>query len=678
MTHASARRELLPGTIAMAAALVVAWIAYRPGLAGGFLFDDFANLPALGAYGRVDDWTTFWRYITSGGADPTGRPLSLLTFLVDARDWPADPAPFKRTGVLLHMGNATLLFALLLAWGRIFGADARRAALAAAFAAAMWLLHPLLVSTTLYIVQREAMLPATFMLLGLGAWTAGRLAGHRGRAAGPWLGGAALLACTVLATLAKANGVLLPLLAWLVDALLLRPRLPVPASLARQERALRLLVLWLPSAVVLAYFAQIVGKGFVHGTAAHRPWTMGERMMTEARVLLDYVRLLWLPRPYTTGLFNDAFPLSRGLLSPWTTLAAIAAIVAATAACVAWRRRLGLWPLAVLFFLLGHLMETWVVALELYYEHRNYIPAMLLFWPLGMWLAGVPQRRLAAGDDAMHDLPGLRTPLRLALALLLPLMLAGMTHARATLWGDLHGQALLWAELNPDSPRAQAYAAQLELSRGETGAAIARLERLLAKRPDEIQLALNLVGAKCRAGTLVPADIAAAEQALRTTMVLQRMGYEWFMRSLRQEDGACPLLDLQALERLLAAARENPQAAGIPGRQQDFDSIEGMLALKRDDADRALALFDRAYVAAPRPAVALRHAAVLGSNGFPEQGLIHLRAARSARRAPARLMRSMDQVHQRLLEREGYWAREEALLECQLLKDSGKPCRARR
>src|SRR5688572_10081009 len=84
-----------------AGVLILGFLVYWPGLAGGFLFDDFVNLNALGATGRVDDAPAFWRFITSGTADPFGRPLSLLSFLADARAWPADPAPFLRTNVLL-------------------------------------------------------------------------------------------------------------------------------------------------------------------------------------------------------------------------------------------------------------------------------------------------------------------------------------------------------------------------------------------------------------------------------------------------------------------------------------------------------------------------------------------------------------------------------------------------
>jgi hypothetical protein len=161
-------------SLALAICALLAVGAYWPGLHGGFLFDDFANITALAAPGPIDNWPAFWRYITSGTADPTGRPLTLLTFLVDARNWPADPYPFKRTNLILHLINGALLYALLVKLGRWLAPDAVRCRTAALLSAALWLVHPLLVSTTLYIVQREAMLPATCVLAGLLIWLHGR------------------------------------------------------------------------------------------------------------------------------------------------------------------------------------------------------------------------------------------------------------------------------------------------------------------------------------------------------------------------------------------------------------------------------------------------------------------------------------------------------------------------
>ncbi|HEX5960383.1 MAG TPA: hypothetical protein VFY97_03950, partial [Rhodanobacteraceae bacterium] len=94
---------------ALVAILALTWWAYHPGLFGAFLFDDLGSLPKLGATGPVDNWAAFWRYITSGHADPTGRPLALLTFLIDGNNWPTEPYPFKVTNVILHLINGALL-----------------------------------------------------------------------------------------------------------------------------------------------------------------------------------------------------------------------------------------------------------------------------------------------------------------------------------------------------------------------------------------------------------------------------------------------------------------------------------------------------------------------------------------------------------------------------------------
>ena len=75
---------------ALTALLTLAWLIYYPGLDGSFLFDDFPNLKALGIMGPIHDWPSFARYVVSGGTtEPLGRPLSMLSFLIDAQNWPA-------------------------------------------------------------------------------------------------------------------------------------------------------------------------------------------------------------------------------------------------------------------------------------------------------------------------------------------------------------------------------------------------------------------------------------------------------------------------------------------------------------------------------------------------------------------------------------------------------------
>ncbi|AGG88082.1 tetratricopeptide repeat protein [Rhodanobacter denitrificans] len=650
-------RRFLAPSLFLLLGLGLTWVAYSPGLHGGFLFDDFANLPALGVTGPTDDWLAFLRYITSGTADPTGRPLTLLTFLLDAQNWPASPFPFKRTNLIFHLLNGILLYALLAQLGRLLGYDERQSRTAALLGTALWLLHPLLVSTTLYIVQREAMLPATCTLVGLLLWLHGRQLLTQGKTATgmAWsvlgLGG-----FTLLGMLAKANGVLLPIFALLIEAVALAPRHPVQHGRARQTHRLALLACGTaPSLIILGYLSWTgLHSVLAGGPVGFRPWSIGQRLLTEPRVLLDYLQLLWLPRPFSSGLFNDQYVASTSWLQPITTLPAILAVFVLIGLAWRQRRRYPALALAILFYFAGQLLESTSIPLELYFEHRNYLPALLMFWPLGLWLADIRSLRL----------------LKVALMLVLPLGLAWMTHARAELWGNVHSQALLWAKINPDSARAQTNAAQIEMQAGRPQAAIRRLEKLLVDQPSQVQLAFNLIGARCMVGGITATDLAAAKLAMQGTPNTGTLFTHWFERTLPVTiSGECPGLTLQGLLELIDTGLENPKLSAA-GARQDLTYLRGKIALAQGRPDAALADFTRALDLQVRPGIALEAAATLGAAGYPSHGL-HLLDHYEA--VSGNVMKpgfGMPWLHAWVLEHQHYWPHELDHLRRQLALDA--------
>lgn len=667
--------------LAISLLLVLTWLTYAPGLRGGFLFDDFANLPALGASGPVDNWLAFWRYITSGTADPTGRPLTLLTFLLDAQDWPAHPYPFKRTSLILHLLNGVLLALLLRRLGQTFKhVDARRIDLAAALGAGMWLLHPLFVSTTLYIVQREAMLPATFTLAGLLLWLHGRDLLHRGYtfSGSLWIA-AGLGGCTLLGTLSKANGALLPALALVVEYALFRTSLPASTKISPSAyRWVMRIFAWIPSALVAGYLLEQGWSGLTRGISSVRPWTLSQRLLTEPRVLMDYLELLWLPRPFTPGLLNDHVQASTSLWSPATTLPALLAVLALIIGAWLLRRR---WPalaLSVLFYFVGQSLESSTVALELYFEHRNYLPAMLMFWPLALWLCGAHLPTSAPIAAATESAPSGRLPdtwgkARLVLAVVLLLGLGLMTHARASLWGNTHDQALMWATLNPASARAQANAAATEMSAGSPALAVARLQPALLKAPDQVQLALNLFAAECQLGQINETTLAASRTALRTARDPGALLVSWFVRAMGQmAQPPCPQLTPQTITGLLDAAASNQFLITNPGRHQDIYYLRGRLALMQGNADAALNAFNRALEQQVRASVALEQAALLGASGHPEQGLAHLDYYEAIGQHTDTPSFGMPRVHAWVLEKQQYWPKELAHLRATLRDDAAR------
>lgn len=625
-----------PAHLLFAVVLLAAGVAYWPGLSGAFLFDDFANLPALGRYGGVRDWDTLTWYLTSGIADPTGRPVALLSFLLDARDWPADPWPFKRTGLLLHLGNGLLLLAVLVALGRRLDADMHRVRMAALLAASLWMLHPLWASTVLYVVQRQAMLAACFVLCGIRAWIAAVDAFRGGRHRRGWL--FALLAvpvCGLLAGLSKANGFLLPLLLVVLHLTVLRaPDRP------RAERIATAALAWLPAMLVVAWLAWTALDTGLDGRAG-RAWTLDERLMSQPRALWDYLHQLFVPGLDATGVFADGFAVSRSWTDPATTLPAMVGLAALVAVACALHRRRPVLAAAVGFFLAGHAMESSVVMLELYFEHRNYLPSMLLFWTLA-WACTAPSahRRWWIAGLAAHA----------ALFLL-------ATAVQARLWADPLALARAWAMQNPLSARAQANAALAERAAGQPDAADARLDALARRSPHEPQYVLNLLDLRCATRRATQADVDRSIVALRNGGGLALdMSYHWLVRTVTPGSGAaCSALPDGQMRRLHAAALAGLTPEPSIETQSRTRNLSARLVMREGRCADALADFDVRNRLQPRPEFVQEQVGLLATRCGAGTALRHLDryldAGAPAARAPNAALRLRD-----LLMRD-FWAR---------------------
>jgi len=633
--------------IGLGVLLFLTWFIYHPGTAGGFVFDDFVNLDALGKTGRIDDWPALWRYLTSGTADPTGRPLALLSFLLDARDWPADPIPFLRTNILLHVANAALLFAFLRQLGRQLAGTPTQLEWAALLGAGLWALHPLFVSTTLYIVQREAMLAATFTILGLLAWGHGRTLAESSPRAGTWWMLAGIGGGTALAMLCKANGALLPLLAWILEATVY---CKTGFGSHRARRINRLLLL-MPSMLLSAYVLYKLADWST--PLATRSWTIGERVLTEPRVLLDYLRLLLVPRVLSTGVYNDSYVWSTGLFKPGTTLPSALTIAALLVAGWGLRRNAAALSAAILFFFAGHLLESTTLPLELYFEHRNYLPAMLLGWPLGLALV-----RWQAPKG-----------LRVGLAGAILSLLAVITWQRASLWADQPRMARLWVAINPDSSRALATQAQFDMQAGRPDLAVARLRGAWQRHPNDLQLAVNFLSAACMTRGPSVADVTAVASALALADTGDQLAYSWLSDMLKKAgtDG-CPGVDLGTMKHWIQAALANPRATRQPDRQQGLHALLGRVALARGDATTALREFKLALDAWATPAAAAQQAAWLAASGHSAEGLAlldYFDALKPRQSAQWNMIR----VHAWVLERQAYWPNEFAELRRKMRAD---------
>jgi tetratricopeptide (TPR) repeat protein len=471
--------------------IILTIFVYLPGLKGGFLFDDYSNLGEMGKYGDISEWDNAKRFVMGGIAGPTGRPIALATFLLSADSWPIDAFPFKLFNLCIHILSGILLYCATLLLLRAYGFIEKKAVWVALLSASFWLVHPLFVSTTLYVVQRMAQLAMLFGVIGI----VGYLKGRALLATRPvWAYLVMTLSiglCTILATYSKENGALLPLLILTIEY----------CNPIRSHKPIwywRAIFLWLPSFLIAVMLIRYVD--FSDNPWPNRLFNQVERLLSESRIVCDYLLQLFMPRIEGQGLFQDGFIISTGLLSPLSTLFSIVFLIVLLIAGFILRKSYPLTSLAILFFFAAHLMESTVIGLELYFEHRNYVAAMFLFLPLAAVLYALSEK--------------IRPNLVVLISCLILSMLASMTYQRAILWSDNDKLQLYWAQNNPNSERGQSLIARHLLMYGKSEESIHVLESALGKKPNSGLLSFQLLLHKVNSGTANQQDFITTRQRI--------------------------------------------------------------------------------------------------------------------------------------------------------------------
>lgn len=350
--------------------ILSAFSLYQQGLQSPFIFDDIPNLSPMGQRQYLGFWHDVGLFLLQGDSGPTGRPLSLISFYINDTAWNgASAASFKYTNVMLHLLNGVLIFWLVLKLLNLTKLTSEQQCYAIALVTCgLWMLHPIQINTILYVVQRMAELSTLFMLTGLLCYLQGREALVNSQKTG-WLwllvgGGISL----ILALLSKETGILLVIYILVIEYFLIRPfNNQAPPHF---NKVLSFAV-WLPTFLLLLYLLKTALNA---DNFLARPFDATQRLMTEARVLWDYLNSIFLPSLSKTTLFHDDFVISVSLFEPITTLPAIVGILGLILLAAWLRYKQPIFSFAVFWFLGGHLLEATTVPLELYFEHRNYLP----------------------------------------------------------------------------------------------------------------------------------------------------------------------------------------------------------------------------------------------------------------------------------------------------------------
>ncbi len=439
MTKPSLSTPLWKWAILLFLALLLSALVYLPGLGGGFLFDDYPNIvdhqPFRDLYHGKGDW---WEVLAGMDSGPTKRPVSMLSFGIQIALTGFDPWAMKAVNLAIHLLNGILLF--LLVQRLAFSVRATAGTQwqggshgLAALVSLAWLLAPVNLSGVLYVVQRMESLAALFTLAGLLLYVAGRQRILQGKEGGVQLCWAGLLIGILVGGFAKESAFLTPLYAFLLEVFVFRFR----NGRGQLDRSL------VPLFMALLVLPGLLGGTWILGKVlfgdSGRGIGIGERVLTEGRVLWNYIGWILVPRLEPLGFYHDDYPVSHGWIEPWTTLPSVLGILVVLVAAYRLRRHSPLAALGVWFFFSAHVLTSTVIPLELVFEHRNYVASIGLF----LFLFGL-----------LQDIRLPMKTVRLVFAVAFIALSAFLTAVRAATWGDPLLLAMTTASQHPASPRA--------------------------------------------------------------------------------------------------------------------------------------------------------------------------------------------------------------------------------
>lgn len=474
----------LPAIIAL---YVLGFAVYLNSFSVPFVFDDYPNIrdnPSI-RLASVDIESLRAAALESHAPR---RPIANLSFALNYLAGGYDVKGYHLANIFMHVINGVLVYFLTLMLLRRAqaledrpSAPDRRLQLAALLAAAIFIAHPVQVQAVTYIVQRMTSMATMLYLLSLLLYLLGRARRDAAGRAACWAGA---LVSWLLALGSKEIAATLPVMIVVTEYLFYRdPERPWPGI----SPAYPLIAAAATIAVTLFYLG-VDPVAVITAEYTNRDFSVGERLLTELRVLVYYLSLMVLPLPGRLSL-EHTFVISRTIVDPVTTLAAAIVLAAMFFAALRLARRRPIISLCIFWFLVTLSVESSFVGIELAFEHRLYLP---------MFAFALAVAYLVSLTRARHGAAAMVISIAMGTALIAALATASVM--RNAVWQD---PLRLWADAvskNPTSYRARNNLGRVLIDRGEATPAAREFEEAIRIKPDYAEPYNNLGTLHARAG----------------------------------------------------------------------------------------------------------------------------------------------------------------------------------
>ena len=462
----------------MLAALIVV-VIYSNTLTGPFIFDDRPHIvenPYIRLTGlSFDDL----KEVIQKSRYPT-RPVANISLALNYYANGYNVVGFHAVNILIHICSGLFLYLLL---KLTLSLPSLREHFSynkwiPLLSALLWLVHPIQTQSVSYIIQRMNSMAAMFYILSMLLYVKFRLAPDK-KNKSLLLSGCVLAGLLSLGT--KEIAATLPFFIFLYEWVFFQ-------NLSGQWLNRRAPVLAALGAFVMVLAFIYLGSNPLDGIKMDygaREFTPGLRLLTELRVVVFYFSLLLWPHPQRLNLTHD-FSLSLSLFQPPGTFLSLLLIAGFLLAAICLAKRHPLFSFCMLWFFGNLVIESSVIALELVFEHRLYLPSMM-----ALFLAVVGLFRFIR-------------PQWLAIALLCVAVAIGSvwTYQRNAIWAD---DVALWRDCVQKSPaKARAYTnlASALVRRGNLEEAAGHYQTALRIKPEYAEPHFNLGIIRAKSGKL--------------------------------------------------------------------------------------------------------------------------------------------------------------------------------
>jgi tetratricopeptide (TPR) repeat protein len=356
------------GSLKLLPFVILGLLIYSNTTSVPFYLDD---LPNIAQHPHIRLTKLDLRHITDVGLRKyASRPVAHMSFALNYYFNKNNVAGYHIVNIVIHILTGIFFYFFLRLTLSISSVRSRHEPYEsiALFAALVWLVHPVHTQSVTYVVQRMNSMAAMFYVMSFFFYVKGRLA--KGNQKG-WLWFSACAVAGILAVGSKEIAVTLPFLVLLYEWYFFQD-----FSTAWLKRRLPYVIgaLIIFGVLVFLYLGrnplEVVLSGY-----RHWDFTLKERVLTEFRVVIFYMSLLVFPSPSRLSLDHD-FALSHTLIDPTTTLLSMVAIVGLIGLAICVTRKDPLISFGCLWFFANLVIESSIIALDLVFEHRTYLPSM--------------------------------------------------------------------------------------------------------------------------------------------------------------------------------------------------------------------------------------------------------------------------------------------------------------